>query len=109
MDVRGPLAGMPVRTLGSRPKTPTLSAIIHYHGTQSPAGIQSVGALRIHDAGLANLFTCEIVTGSSFRRQVFYWRAQHENLLPPDLSGAYGPGKKCPVFSQRRRRGRSRL
>src|SRR5947209_3421198 len=47
MDVRGPLAGMPVRTLGSRPKTPTLSAILHYYGTQSPAGIESVGALRI--------------------------------------------------------------
>ena len=41
----------------------------------------------------------ENVAGSPLRRQVFHWRAQHQDLLPIDLPCAYGEREKRSLLS----------
>jgi len=78
----------------------------------APAGSAIIGPQRIregYESRLAGMFASPAITRRTLRRQVFYRRSRQRSVLPLDLSRAHGEGKKCPLFSNRRGRSRSRL
>jgi hypothetical protein len=44
------------------------------------------------------MFTGAAGAGCALRRKIFYRRAQHESVLPADMSGAHVQGRKHPLF-----------
>ena len=56
------------------------------------------GLCKSYESGLASMFAGKACARSALRRQVFYCRAHHTNLLPANLSGAHFERKQCPLF-----------
>jgi hypothetical protein len=74
------------------PKTSNLDAALDYDVNRRRFGRDfACSVLSDDDARLASVFASQTLERCTFRRQVFYWRAYDQNLLPFDLPGTHFP------------------
>jgi hypothetical protein len=92
------------------PQTSGPAGGLGYNGAAvlAATAIRPLGC-RSDDVGLAGMLTSEAVARSPLRRQVLHRCAQHQDLLPSHMSGAYRARGERPLLSNRRRVGRSRV
>src|SRR5438270_2728989 len=82
------------------PKTSNNHFGLEYHGWRLRTNrAAAIPGGRIYDTGSTGMFASEDVARSTFRRQVLYGCAQHQDLLPLDLPCPHGERKECALLS----------